>query len=68
MKSMVHLSRPIRIESPSTVISQKEYDSLIETLEILNNRKFLLRIESALQNIRKGKTFTHKEVFGHDIP
>ncbi|MEW6557928.1 MAG: hypothetical protein AB1349_11370 [Elusimicrobiota bacterium] len=39
---------------------------MIETLEILSDKKILSRIESAVQNIRKGKVFLHKQVFGHN--
>ncbi|MEW6040518.1 MAG: hypothetical protein AB1633_03250 [Elusimicrobiota bacterium] len=67
MKTAVHLPRPIKIATPSTLLPQEEYDSLIETLEILSDNKILSRIESAVQNIRRGKVFSHKEVFNHKI-
>ena len=48
-------------------IPKDDYESLLETLEILNDRKQLNRIQSALKNIKK-KTFSHKDIFGHPQP
>ncbi|MEW6557006.1 MAG: hypothetical protein AB1349_06595 [Elusimicrobiota bacterium] len=66
MKTITHLDKPIKIATPLTLISQQEYDSMVETLEILSDKKILSRIESAVQNIRKGKIFSHKQVFRHN--
>lgn len=62
---MTRLPKIVKISTPSAVISQDNYESLVETLEILSDQKVLSRIESAVNNIHKGKTFSHREVFGH---
>lgn len=50
------------------LIPKDDYDSLLETLEILSDKNQLDRIQSALQNINKGKVLSHKDVFGHPQP
>jgi len=65
MKTLTRRTRVVKIPTPCAVIPQDNYDSLVETLEVLSDRKILDRIESAIANIRKGRTFSHKEVFGH---
>lgn len=49
-------------------IPKDDYESLLETLEILNDRKQLDRIQSALKNIKKGRVLSHKDIFGHPQP
>lgn len=49
-------------------IPKKNYNSLLETIEILSDKKQLDRIQSALNNIKKKKVFTHKDIFGHLQP
>lgn len=64
MKTNLHLPKPlIKSDKPVTILPQDEYESLIETLEVLNDQKLLSRIESALKNLRKGRYFTHQQVF-----
>jgi len=56
--------KTINIDRPVTVLPQEDYEGLLETLAILQNKKILSRIQSALTNIQKGKIFSHQEVFG----
>ncbi len=49
-------------------IPKDDYESLLETLEILNDRKQLDRIQSALKNTKKSKVLSHKDIFGHPQP
>ena len=49
-------------------LSKEDYDSLVETLEILNDKEQLKRIRSALQSVKRGEIFSHKDVFGHLQP
>ena len=46
-------------------IPKHDYESLLETLEILNDRKQLDRIQSALNSLKKGRVLSHKDIFGH---
>ncbi|MBI5358959.1 MAG: hypothetical protein HZA48_00070 [Planctomycetes bacterium] len=64
MKTTIYLPKTlIKSNEPVAILSQTEYESLIETLEILSNQPLLKRIESALNNIRNGRFFSHSEVF-----
>ena len=49
-------------------LPKEEHESLLETVEILSNKKQLNRIQTALNNIKKKKIFTHKDIFGHLQP
>jgi predicted DNA-binding antitoxin AbrB/MazE fold protein len=49
-------------------IPKDKYESLLETLEILNDKKQLDQIQSALKDTKKGKVFSHKDIFGHSQP
>lgn len=49
-------------------IPKDDYDSLIETLEILSDNNQVSRIQAALQSTKKGNILSHKEVFGHPQP
>ncbi len=46
------------------LLSQEDYDSLLETLELLSTPGFLRSIQKARQEIKEGKTYSMKEVFG----
>lgn len=46
------------------LISAEEYESLLETLEILSDTELLRQINRSLGEIEKGRLLTHKEVFG----
>lgn len=58
----MHL-KPFIIDRPVTVLPHEDYEALIETLEILGNRKILSRIQSALKHIHQGKIYSHQQVF-----
>jgi PHD/YefM family antitoxin component YafN of YafNO toxin-antitoxin module len=62
----LHLPKPlIKSREPVAILPEAEYESLIETLQILSDQKLLQRIESALAHLSKGRFFTHQEVFPH---
>jgi len=45
------------------LVGIEEYESLIETLEILSDRKFMKSIERGLRDAKAGKLYSHDEVF-----
>lgn len=49
-------------------IPKDDYESLLETLEILSDKNQLDRIQTALQSVKKGKILSHKDIFGHPQP
>ena len=50
------------------LLSENEYESLMETLEVLSDKKQLQRLVSALKHVQQGKLYSHEEVFGHRQP
>lgn len=60
----LHLPRPlIKSREPVAILPEAEYESLIETIQILSDHKLLRRIESALHHLSRGRFFTHQQVF-----
>ena len=58
---------PIRITSKMgdvVLISEEDYESLIETLELLSTPGMLKSIEEAKADIKAGRTKSLKEIFG----
>lgn len=58
---------PIRIASKQgdvILISQEDYESLLETLELLSTPGMVRSIKEAREDIKAGKTKSLKEVFG----
>ena len=58
---------PIRITSKSgdaVLISGEDYESLLETLELLSTPGMLKSIREARADIKAGRTKTLKQVFG----
>jgi antitoxin YefM len=58
---------PIKItskEGDAILISEADYQSLLETLELLSKPKFRKSIEEARKDIREGRTKSMKEIFG----
>jgi PHD/YefM family antitoxin component YafN of YafNO toxin-antitoxin module len=52
-------------EKPEAVqIHIEDFLGLLETLQILSNKKLLRSIERGLQEMKTGKLLTHREVFG----
>ncbi len=49
-------------------IPKKDYDSLLETLDILSDRNQLGRIQAALESVKKGNILSHKDILGHPQP
>ena len=50
------------------LLSENEYESLMETLEVLSDKKQLQRLASALKHVQQGKLYSHEEVFGRRQP
>jgi len=58
---------PIRITSKAgdvVMISEGDYESLLETLELLSTRGMLKSIREAKGDIKAGRTKSLKEIFG----
>ena len=47
------------------LLSEDEYGSIMETLEVLSDKRQVERLASALKHLRKGKLHSHEDVFGH---
>ena len=48
----------------AVLLSENDYDNLIETLELLSTPGLLKSIRKAKREIRKGQTYSMKDVFG----
>ena len=48
----------------SVMMSVDEYESLIETLEILSDPETMKKLKQAEKELKEGKFLTHKEVWG----
>ena len=48
------------------LLSEEEYDSLIETLELLSIKGFRESIQRSVDQIKRGETVSFEEVFGAD--
>ena len=58
---------PVRITSKAgdaLLISEEDYESLIETLELLSTKGLLKSIRQAKADIKAGRTKSLKQVFG----
>ena len=58
---------PIKITSKTgdvVLISEEDYESLLETLELLSTPGMLKSIEEARADIKAGRTKSLKEIFG----
>jgi len=67
LKKSVNGHRPIKITSKSgdvIMISEEDYESLLETLELLSIPGFLKSMREAKKDIKHGRTYSMKEVFG----
>ncbi len=67
VKKSVKGHLPIRISSRSgdvVLISEEDYESLLETLELLSTPGMLKSIREARQDIKAGRTKSLQEVFG----
>ncbi|MBW2195229.1 MAG: type II toxin-antitoxin system Phd/YefM family antitoxin [Deltaproteobacteria bacterium] len=48
------------------LLSEEEYDSLVETLELLSIPGFRESIKRSAEQMKRGETVSFKEVFGAD--
>ena len=48
----------------AVLISMEKFESLLETLEILSDEKFIKSIKKSINQARKGKWIDFDEVFG----
>ena len=67
MKKSVKGHVPIKITSKAgdaVLLSEEDYESLVETLELLSSRGFLKSLREAREDIKQGRTKSLKEVFG----
>lgn len=48
----------------AVLISEEEYEGLLETLELLSIPNFRKSIAKSVSQVKKGKTFSMAEVFG----
>ncbi|MBI4411290.1 MAG: type II toxin-antitoxin system Phd/YefM family antitoxin [Deltaproteobacteria bacterium] len=45
------------------LMSGEEYEGLMETLEILSDKQLLKQLKKADEDFRKGRLYTHEQVF-----
>lgn len=50
-------------KAAGVLMSAEEYESLMETLEILSDKKLMQSLRRSEEDFRKGRTFTHEQVF-----
>ncbi len=51
-------------EGGAILLSEEDYENLLETLELLSTPGMLKSIKQARKEIKEGKVYTMKEVFG----
>ena len=49
------------------ILSEEEYDNLIETLELLSIPGFLKNLNRSVNQMNNGETYTMDEVFGDSV-
>ena len=67
VKNSVKGHRLYRITSKTgdvVLLSEEDYESLLETLELLSTPGMVKSIQQAKREIKEGKTYSMKEVFG----
>ena len=67
LKQSIKRHTPIRITSKTgdaILVSEEDYESLIETLELLSTPGVATSIQEARADIKAGRTKSLKEVFG----
>ncbi|MFO1519205.1 MAG: type II toxin-antitoxin system prevent-host-death family antitoxin [bacterium] len=50
-------------KAAGVLMSTDEYEGLVETLEVLSDKKLLKRLQKAEQDFQKNRTYTHDQVF-----
>ncbi len=48
----------------AVLMSAEEYEGMLETMEILKDKKLLKQLLKAQDDIKHGRVYTHEEVFG----
>ena len=56
--------RILHRKGPVVLLSAEDYDSLIETLELLSIPGFSDRLHESVKQMSKGETYSMEEVFG----
>ena len=51
----------------AVLLSQEDYDSLIETLELLSIPGFRDSMRRSVRQVKKGQTFSLEEVLGEEV-
>ncbi len=67
VKTTIKTRKEYRItskEGNAVLLSEDDYESLLETLELLSTPGFLKSIRQAKKDIKAGKTYSLDEVFG----
>lgn len=59
----------LRAEDGTEVVSMslEEYESLMETLDVLSDEETVQAIREGEEDIKAGRVYTHEEVFGHPL-
>lgn len=47
------------------LMGEQEYESMVETMEVLSDKKQVERLMTALKNVQQGRLYSHEDVFGH---
>src|SRR3990167_4225339 len=75
IKALAHIAEGekrvvLRAEDGTEVVAMSldEYESLMETLEVLSDEETMQAINEAEEDIKAGRLYTHEEVFGHPLP
>ncbi len=50
-------------EPVGVMMTPDRYESLLETIEILSDKKVLLALQSSQKDFKSGNVYTHKEVW-----
>lgn len=53
-------------EGRAVLLSEEDYENLLETLELQSTPGFVESVKEARRDIKKGRTYSLKEVFGHE--
>lgn len=53
--------------SEVVAMSLEEYESLMETVDVLSDAETVQAIRAGLEDIKAGRVYTHEEVFGHPL-
>ena len=60
----------LRTEGGPEVVamSLEEYESLMETIDVLSDDQLMQALKESEEDIRAGRLLTHEQVFGHPLP